>query len=329
MSSESGTQWLVLFYQFPKGPDARRVKVWRRLQRVGAVAVKNSVYVLPQTDQSQEDLRWLLAELKSQGADGAILESRFVDGMTDQDVKDLFNAARAADYRQLREEIDAVVSALPDGESHSETDREAVRRALARGRRRLSEIEAIDFFAAPGRDAVQEAMQALAVRTSARKSQGAPMETMTASPAFANLKGRVWVTRRGVRVDRIASAWLIKRRIDPEARFKFVDSKTYSPSEHELRFDMFEAEFTHDGDRCTFEVLTAMAHPDDAALQAIGEIVHDIDLKDAKFDRAETEGVATLLSGIVAATEDDDRRLERGQALFDDLYRAFRGLEPS
>ena len=142
----------------------------------------------------------------------------------------------------------------------------------------------------------------------------------------AELKNRVWVTRRGVRVDRIASAWLIRRWIDPDARFKFVDGRNYLPESGEVRFDMFDAEFTHQGDRCTLEVMAQRVAPDDAALRSIAEIVHDIDLKDQKFGRPETEGVASLLSGLVASLEDDGRRIERGSALFEDLYRHFRDV---
>ena len=145
-----------------------------------------------------------------------------------------------------------------------------------------------------------------------------------ADATLGDLRGRVWVTRRGVRVDRIASAWLVRRWIDPDARFKFVASKGYIPdNDQEVRFDMFEAEFTHEGDLCTFEVLARFARKNDTALRRIGEIVHDIDLKDGKFGRPETEGVANLLSGIVAGTEDDERRIERGSAMFEDLYRFF------
>lgn len=137
------------------------------------------------------------------------------------------------------------------------------------------------------------------------------------------LAGRVWVTRRGVRVDRIASAWLIRRWIDADARFKFVAGTGYEPGNGEVRFDMFEAEFTHDGERCTFEVLAALAQPKDSALREIAEIVHDLDLKDAKFGRPETAGIANLINGIVAGSDDDEARLRRGAQLFDDLYRSF------
>jgi hypothetical protein len=130
------------------------------------------------------------------------------------------------------------------------------------------------------------------------------------------------VTRRGVGVDRIASAWLIRRVIDPAARFAFVAPRGHAPAPGEVRFDMYDAEFTHEGDRCTFEVLAERFAPRDRGLRAIGEIVHDIDCKDGKFARAETAGVAALIAGIVRATDDDAERLARGAALLDELYAA-------
>jgi hypothetical protein len=132
------------------------------------------------------------------------------------------------------------------------------------------------------------------------------------------------VTRQGVHVDRIASAWLIRRFIDPDARFKFVRGKDYAPLTGELRFDMFEAEFTHEGDRCTFEVLLSRSGLDDPALRVISEIVHDIDLKDGKFAREETSGIAHLITGLTIANKSDDDRMSRGAAVFDDLYEYFR-----
>ena len=138
------------------------------------------------------------------------------------------------------------------------------------------------------------------------------------------MRGRTWVTRTGIFVDRIASAWLIRRFIDPEARFKFVPPQGYRPKPGELRFDMFEAEFTHEGNRCTFEVLLERFHLDDPALGVLAEIVHDIDLKDDKFGRDEAPGVAAVVFGIVAAHDDDATRLDRGGALFDDLYAQLR-----
>src|SRR5262249_32847506 len=142
--------------------------------------------------------------------------------------------------------------------------------------------------------------------------------------ALGTLRNRTWVTRQSVYVDRIASAWLIRRFIDPEAHFKFVSGKGYRPHEGELRFDMFEAEFTHEGDKCTFEVLMERVGLRDSALRAIAEIIHDIDLKDDKFGRTEVAGIRTLIDGIRASTSDDARRIERGAEVFNDLYEFFR-----
>ena len=133
------------------------------------------------------------------------------------------------------------------------------------------------------------------------------------------------MTRQGVQVDRIASAWLIRRFIDPGARFKFVAGKGYAPLPGELRFDMFEGEFTHKGDRCTFEVLIDHSGLADPALKAIAEIIHDIDLKDDKYGREEVAGVRSLIAGIAASSTDDEQRLARGSALLDDLYSSFAG----
>jgi hypothetical protein len=137
------------------------------------------------------------------------------------------------------------------------------------------------------------------------------------------LKGRTWVTRANVKVDRMASAWLIRRFVDPEAPFKFVTERSYRPAAGELRFDMYDAEFTHEGDRCTFEVLADRLGRKDAALSAIAEIIHDLDLKDEKYGRAEAAGIQQLLAGIIANHSSDNDRLERAATLFDDLYRSF------
>ncbi len=146
------------------------------------------------------------------------------------------------------------------------------------------------------------------------------VEPARPSPDRAGYRARTWVTRTGIKVDRMASAWLIRRFIDPEARFKFVPAKGYEPEQGELRFDMFEAEYTHEGELCTFEVLLQRFGLDDRALRDVAEIVHDIDLEDARYGRVEAPGVAQLVAGIAAAHRDDEERLRRGSALFEDLY---------
>jgi hypothetical protein len=196
------------------------------------------------------------------------------------------------------------------------------RTQLARLRRRLAEVVEIDFFGANGRDAVEGLLSGIERRL-AEAAETADSEKAL-STEQEKPRGRTWVTRRGVHVDRIASAWLIRRFIDLQARFRFVPDKGYVPEPGEIRFDMFEAEYTHEGDHCTFEVLLARLCQPEPALQAIAEIVHDIDLKDGKFGREEAAGIKTLVAGIAAATDDDARRLERGASALDDLYEYFR-----
>jgi len=153
---------------------------------------------------------------------------------------------------------------------------------------------------------------------------GKPSAKAAAPRSLAELKGRTWVTRQGVHIDRMACAWLIRRFIDPDATFRFVSGQSYKPARDELRFDMFEAEFTHDGDRCSFEVLLDRAGIDDPALRQIGEIIHDIDIKDGKFDRPEAAGIAQLAAGIAMAHDDDEARLQRSAVVFEDLLTYFR-----
>jgi hypothetical protein len=291
-------RWLVLVHHLPPKPDYLRVKVRRRLQRLGAVALKNSVYALPRTAGAQEDFAWLLREIVGEGGEAFLCAATLLDGIGDAEVEALFNRDRDTDY-------DGIIHAA-DGATAAD---------LARLARRLDEVAAIDHFGAPKRAAAARALAALEARVRPRAAA-----TGTAPGADERPLGRTWVTRAGVHVDRIASAWLIRRFIDPAARFRFVRPDGYRPAEGELRFDMFEAEYTHEGPRCTFETLLARFALDDPALAAIGEMVHDIDCKEPTFARAETVGVAAVIDGITATVSADEARIERGSALFDGLH---------
>lgn len=298
------------------------MKVWRRLLAIGAVPVKNAVYALPATDQAQEDFAWVRKEIIEGGGEAVLCDARLIDGLSDSDVKAIFNAARDGDYADLAHDARALIDQIngPDA-----ADRQTELKALAtRLKTRMAQIVEIDFFGANGRetaDGLLVGIQAI-LREDAMKTDAAT-ESMSIILQPDSLTGRVWVTRQGIQVDRIASAWLIRRFIDPEARFKFVPGKGYTPSPGELRFDMFEAEFTHEGDRCTFEILLNRIGLSDPALQAIAEIVHDIDLKDAKFGREEAGGIKTLIAGLAKAHEDDGERFTAGSAIFESLYASF------
>ena len=319
---ERGTEqrWLLLIHQLPTKPAYFRVKIWRRLQGIGAVAVKSTVYALPANAETQEDFEWLLKEIIDGGGEAMVCEARLIDGLSDAQVRAMFDAARDSDYAEIAGEARDLGAGL-DTEASAEKRAEA-RTQLGRMRKRLAELVAIDFFGATGRLAVEGLLCELEARVTEDKVMS--KDPPKSADPIADLKGRTWVTRRDVHVDRIACSWLIRRFIDPNAVIRFVQGKGYAPKPGELRFDMFEGEITHEGDRCSFEVLLARAGMTDPALQAIAEIVHDIDLKDAKFGREETTGISSLIAGIAMANTGDEERIAQGAPVFDNLYQYFR-----
>jgi len=316
-------RWLLLIHQLPPKPAYLRVRIGRRLQGLGAVALKNTVYALPRSDAAREDLAWVLREIADAGGEAVLVVATLLEGLRDQDVEYLFQAARSADYARISERARRLASTLRSKQGASSSPPRAAA-ALRRLEAQLAGAIALDFFEAPGREAAEGRIEAIAarVRAAAVPARESSADSRT-RPDPRQISGGTWVTRRGIHVDRIACAWLIRRFLDREARFAFVAPREYEPRPGEVRFDMYEAEFTHDGDRCTFEVLLDEARIKDPALRAIGEVVHDIDLKDAKFGRPEAAGVARLLVGIAAAHREDERRIQRGSEIFEDLYRAF------
>jgi hypothetical protein len=311
-------RWLILVHQIPPRPAYLRVKIGRRLQGLGAAALKNSVYVLPRSDHSLEDFQWVRREIGAGRGEATIAEARFLEGHSDADVEALFRAAREEDYAALARQVRELERAL--ARRPRAVPVESSRATLVRLRKRLSEIQAIDFFAAPGRAAVEGLLAAQEARLRPAATPEAPAGARLGT---RGLRRRTWVTRRGIHVDRMASAWLIRRRVDRQARFRFVPGHAYTPRRDELRFDMSDAEFTHEGDLCTFEGLVRRFAPDEPALRHLGEIVHDIDLKDGKFDRPEAPGLERLIAGIVMRHARDEARLREAMAVFDSLSESF------
>jgi hypothetical protein len=317
MKNRAPGRWLLLIHQIPPEPAYLRVKTGRRLARLGAVPLKNSVYVLPRTDAAVEDFQWVRRELVEGGGEATVVEAHLVEGLSDAEVEALFRDARDGEYREIATELRAVAKRLPAKSTVQQ--RAEVAGEITRYERRIEEITAIDFFSAPGRETVAGLLTALKQRVQAGEAPSHKPAEHTAE----HYRKRTWVTRAGIHVDRIASAWLIRRFIDPDARFKFVPAKGYEPAKREVRFDMFEAEFSHEGDACTFEVLCSRLQVRAPGLPAIAEIVHDIDLKDGKYARPETDGVAALIAGLALLHRDDDARLEHGERLFDQLLAFF------
>lgn len=306
-------RWYLLVHQLPPRPLYLRAKIRQRLARVGAIALKSSVYALPRGEECLEDFQWIAEEARAGGGEAWICEARFLDRKVDEEL-----------VRRSRAERDSEYGAL-SGEVRSGPQNVEVSARLARARKRLEEIAGIDFFGAQGRSAAEALLEGMQKRLERRN------ETMKGSKKTrtTDLVGRTWVTRRGIKVDRISSAWFVRRFVDPKARFRFIDPKSEAARPAEIGFDMVGGEFTHEGDRCTLETLVRRTAVADTGLRPIVQIVHDIDLKDAKFGRPETAGVSQVLAGLLAATSDDQRRLERGFALFDDLYASFRKGKPT
>ncbi len=315
---QSPKKWLLLIHQIPPKPNALRVKIWRRLQQVGAVAIKQSVYAMPLSEQSREDLSWILREIVEGGGDGSISEARFVEGLTDEQIIALFQSARKSEYENIIQDANLLLAEWSSGQNDPRDPAVRGPAQVLKLQRRLDNVTAIDFFQAPERGTAEILLKELATRLSGQAST----ET-TAEIKLHNLKGKTWVTRKNLFVDRMACGWLIRRFVNEGAVFKFVSDPQYVPKSNELRFDMFDGEFTHEGDRCTFEVMIQRLQLHDRALVSLAEVVHDIDLKEAKYGRAETDGLNALLTGLVASQPDDDQRMVEGFRLFENLYAYF------
>jgi hypothetical protein len=297
-------EWYLLVHQLPPRPLYLRAKIRNRLARVGALALKNSVYVLPARAACLEDFQWIAQEATAGGGEAFVCSARFVAGISEESLVARFRAAAAEAYDVLHAELARLRAPLGPEER-------------TRLERRQQEIRAIDFFETPRRRAVEEAMRKLQ-ETPARAARG------VAGRAETRPSGRTWVTRKDPHVDRLASAWLIRRFVDPRARFRFIDPQRETLRRAEIGFDMVGAAYTHEGDRCTFETLVRRFGVADAGVAAIAEIVHDLDLKDDRYGRPATAGVAQLVSGLTAAYADDSERVRRAIALFDDLHASFK-----
>jgi hypothetical protein len=310
MKPAQSAEWLVLLHQLPSKPPYFRVKVWRRLQAIGAVPLKNAAHVLPRSESGERAFRDLITEIAGNGGEAILLDAHLLEGQSDADLTALFNTARDADYD------DVATAARRLLETGPATDSE-----VARLHKKLAEVAALDFFGSLRRKHAEAAL----IELDSKRHQHPDVGRVAGAQAEPlELRGRIWVTRRGVHVDRIACAWLVRGFIDPEATFKFVDARSHTPASTELRFDMTDGEFTHEGERCSFETLLWRAGlAGDAGLLAIGEMIHDLDIGDNKFGRPETPGLGAMLTGVCASTDDDMRRIEIASAVLNQFHAFF------
>jgi len=299
MSQQQYNRWLLLLHQVPPSPPYFRAKVLRRLNQLGALPIKNSAYLLPESADHLEDFQWLKSEIVGGGGEAWIFRVSPAT-VSDAEIEDRFRELRTHDYKQLLDTLNAN------------------RDDWQKTKRKFKDVQAIDFFGAPGREEVRSMIASL------ENQSRMPESTAAVKPDLKSVTGRTWVTRRGAKVDRIATAWLIRRFIDPTARFVFVDEAEFVHQPEQIRFDTFAGEFTHEGEQCTFEVLLGHSSLRDAALDAIAQLVHDIDIKDEKFQRPETSGFAAMIAGIVALHTSDDERITEGAKLLEAVYAAFK-----
>lgn len=297
------------------------MRTWRRLQQLGAVAVKQSVYVLPDSPSTREDLEWLRTEIIGSGGEATVFAADTVDAWSDDALVEEFRKARQTDYTALAGAVEAVLKRLrgrtPDRLPGRGRD---PRQSLDGLRQRLSDLERIDFFGSPGRDRVRALLADLEERTSPARSM-ARKPTMERTSARRSYRRRLWVTRPRPGVDRMASAWLIRRFIDPDARFAFVGDARAAPADA-LPFDMFGAEFSHQGEHCTFETLCQRFRIRDPAVARIAAIVHDLDLKDGRFEPAEAPAIGRIVEGLQLTCGADDALLAQGIGVFEALFQS-------
>jgi hypothetical protein len=306
------TTLLLLLVGVPPQPSSLRVRVWRRLRSLGAVALKRSAYLLPDTPERYEDFQWLAQEIQRAGGDATLIRVQHIENVSEADVIRLFQEPRDHDYRQLVVRYRKVLQSL-DQKSASKSVR--VQEELARLVKDHQRIRDIDFFDAPGGAEVRRLEEAIAMRT--RRPESVHREARSTLD-LTKLRGRRWVTRPRPHIDRIASAWLIKRFIDTEAEFVFAPPAEFPKDA--IPFDAPGAELSHQGEDCTFETLIKRARLRDRRLIRLAEVVHEADLRDGKYPHEEARGIDVAVRALLATSSDDHQVLAQGVALFEGLY---------
>src|SRR5215469_14295226 len=305
---DKAVAWLLLTFTLPTKRASKRVEVWRKLQRYGTVPLGNSGYLLPGTPANEERFEWLATAIRKYGGDASVVHVKSIDNISTPQLIERFAESRAKEYQALIREIEKLI-AVPQYER-------AVGK-LTRLRSRFQEIVEVDFFGSPLQKRVAELLAGADARRAAKPIQPASKVNVH------NYKNRVWVTRPRPGVDRSASAWLIRRFIDPKARFAFAPENDVPNGA--VPYDMFHAEgFGHRGEDCTFETLQKDFRIRNAKVKMISEIIHDADLSDEKFGRKEGLGIDGVLRGWARQGVPDAELLQRGMQLMEGLYHSLK-----
>lgn len=327
MSPAHQYTWLLIFYSVPSKPVSNRMKIWRKLAKAGAIQLKGSVYLLPESEEHYEFLEWLISEVASMGGDGAFVKITRIETLTQGEIVSLFTNQREKEYRGVERELEYFerkISSIRKGGRSQPADK--LLEQLGKYKKEYEEIQKVDFFSAKAGVALGKRIGA--VESEIKSMISLPQQGKQGAQAMKHAElhdyqDKVWVTRKNPFVDRMASAWLIKRFIDPKASFSFIDERDIASLDNTaVTFDVRGAAFTHIGDLCTFEVLVKSFGIKDKAVKKIGEIVHDLDVKDDKYSNSETTGVEEILAGIRKSARNDADGLERGMAVFEMLYQS-------
>jgi hypothetical protein len=302
---------LLLLVGVPPTPSSLRVRVWRRLRSLGAVPLKRSAYLLPDTPERYEDFTWLAQEIQREGGDATLVRVQQIENVTDADIFKIFHEPRDQEYRHLAVRYRKLLQSLDSKRPASARMQEELAR-LAKDHQRIRDI---DYFDAPGGAEVRRLEEAIAMRT--RRPETAAREPRSTLD-LTKLHGRRWVTRPRPHVDRIASAWLIKRFIDPAATFVFATPAEF-PADA-IPFDAPNVELSHQGEDCTFETLVKRGRLRDRRLARLAEVVHEADLRDGKYKHDEARGIDVAIRALLAASPDDHQVLANGMTIFEGLY---------
>jgi len=296
--------WLLFIYSLPAQSKAQRVSVWRKLKRVGALQ-RISAYILPDEPMHFERFQWLAKQVRDEGGEASVIQTSSIDGLKDEDIVRLFQRDREKDYKELAKEIKQSSKSVKNR-------RDEIPAFVEKFRRRYQEIRSIDYFDSPEAHEVEALLQ----RVSAHFSRTpAATATILETKDFA---GKTWMTRPRPEIDRVGSAWLIRKLIDPDAKFVFGSKPEDVPEA--IPFDMSDVEFTHHGDDCTFETLLRRFRITGKPLKIIAEMIHDADLEDGKFGRIECVGIDLVLKGLGRSGISDKEILGKGFVCFDALY---------
>ena len=298
------TSWLLLLFSLPTNRNTERVAVWRRLKKMGAVQIKTSTYLLPDEPAQYEQFQWLAKQIRDYGGDSTLVRAQEIEGLTKEKVVSLFNAARDKEYVDLKKALQNFIS-----RRRGKSDADFAAADLERLTKQFRELRQIDFF-----DSARGHEVAMLLRRAEGPRRLLKLRTLDAK----QYREKTWLTRPRPEIDRVGSAWLISKFIDPKA--KFVFAPTVQAVLQVIPFDMLDAEFSHYGSCCTFETLTKRFAIADKAVAKIGEMIHDADLDDARFQRVECVGIDRVLKGWAKEGLPDDEILRRGFECFDALY---------